>query len=220
MLESLHVWNDLEVRSGFENMAVDELLWETGVVPLLRTYRWDGHWLSLGYFSRLQALKDAFPSWQGGVVRRPTGGGIVDHRHDWTYSLFVPRGFPLAEMSAADRYRFIHSAIAQVMQKHGASSALCGEYRGSSSDLCFEGAVANDVLDHQGNKIAGAGQRRGRSGLLHQGSISHLPSQNFAFDLASVLSQRVEFQTPKIDPQSLEKLVETKYASNTWTAKK
>lgn len=220
MLESLYVWNDPEPRNGFENMAVDELLWGTCTAPLLRVYRWKGAWLSMGYFSSLQCLQELFPSWQGGVVRRPTGGGIVDHRQDWTYSLFVPRGFPLAEMSAVDGYQLIHSAIARLMQKQGIASTLCGQVRGNGSEFCFDSPVANDVLDHLGHKIAGAGQRRGRNGLLHQGSISHEPSKNFALELARQLSKRVGFCAPVIDPGSLAKLVETKYASNTWTAKK
>jgi len=220
VLESLYVWNDPEPRNGFENMAVDELLWGTCAAPLLRVYQWEGAWLSMGYFSKLEVLREQFPSWQGGVVRRPTGGGIVDHRHDWTYSLFVPRGLPLAEMSAVESYRIFHSAIAKVLQNLGVPSVLCEDDGSRSSDLCFSGAAVNDVLDLLGNKIAGAGQRRGRAGFLQQGSISIKLPNTFAHDLAYQLSDSVEFSTPAIDSSSLAKLVTSKYACNTWTTKK
>ena len=38
--------------------------------------------------------------------------------------------------------------------------------------MCFENPVEFDVMDAAGEKIAGAAQRRGKLGLLHQGSVA------------------------------------------------
>ncbi|MGE9268270.1 MAG: hypothetical protein ACQKBY_09245, partial [Verrucomicrobiales bacterium] len=45
----------------------------------------------------------------------------------------------------------------------------CGE--GGDSAACFEKPVCWDVLGPNGEKLAGAAQRRSRAGFLHQGSV-------------------------------------------------
>ena len=172
VLERLLLWRDPEARPGPENMAVDELLLENlGEEPVLRIYDWAGDWVSLGYFQELAEARRLFAGEGLEFVRRMTGGGIVDHRCDLTYSLLVPRGTELAEGRGDESYRAIHGAVAVALQRAGRAARMLTEDEPSDSAACFEKGVAWDVAGEGGGKLAGAGQKRSREGLLHQGSV-------------------------------------------------
>ena len=100
-----------------------------------------------------------------------TGGGVVDHRQDQTYSLIIPRGHPLAEARGAESYRIIHEAVAQALTTAGTPARLVSEDGAGDSAACFKRPVAWDVVGEDGRKLAGGGQKRTRAGLLHQGSV-------------------------------------------------
>ncbi len=170
ILEDLQLWHDPIPRSGPENMAVDEWLLEREEIPLLRVYDWLGDWVSLGYFGQRREA-EAMMGKGVPLVRRATGGGIVDHRIDRTYSLVVPKACELARRRGAESYRVIHTALAAALHTVGAEARLIAENSEHDSAACFENPVAWDLVDGEGNKLAGAGQRRTRSGLLHQGSV-------------------------------------------------
>ena len=95
--------------------------------PILRFYEWEGDWVSLGYF---QSLKEARGAWGEGLsyVRRWTGGGIVDHRYDATYSLVIPGAEPLARLRGGESYCLIHRALQGVLLDGGV--ALFGDGKG------------------------------------------------------------------------------------------
>lgn len=170
ILEDLQLWHDPIPRSGPENMAVDEWLLEREEIPLLRVYDWLGDWVSLGYFGQRREA-EAMMGKGVPLVRRATGGGIVDHRIDRTYSLVVPKSCELARRRGTESYRAIHTALAAALHMVGVEARLITEDSEHDSAACFEKSVAWDIADGEGNKLAGAGQRRTRSGLLHQGSV-------------------------------------------------
>ena len=89
VLPQLQLWLDPVQSDGPENMALDQWLAETCDAPVLRRYRWTPGGGSFGYCVKTADLPASGLKW----VRRWTGGGIVDHRADWTYTLFVPRGW-------------------------------------------------------------------------------------------------------------------------------
>lgn len=169
LFDDLQLWLDATPRPGPENMAVDEWLLETSDRPVIRVYRWAGDWASMGYFGKLVEARGLFPGLD--LVRRWTGGGVVDHRADWTYTLVAPRGTSLASMKGGESYRAIHSALATVLPAAGISARLATG-GGNGAALCFENPVNHDLVGPSGQKIAGAGQRRTRRGLLHQGSVA------------------------------------------------
>ncbi len=174
--DRLFLWRDPVPRPGPENMAVDDWLLETAGDPVLRIYEWQGDWVSLGYFAKIRDARGMMRNGEAGLVRRATGGGIADHRVDRTYSLVVPRRQGLAELQRVLSYRVIHEALAQAMKAFGVAARLIAEDQEGDSAACFEQAVAWDIVDAAGRKLAGAGQRRTRRGLLHQGSVV-LPGQ-------------------------------------------
>jgi lipoate-protein ligase A len=154
-----------------ENMAWDEgLLEAAGHIgrPVLRFYGWIEPAATFGYFQKfaeVQAITTLRP-----LIRRPTGGGLVPHDADWTYSLIVPPDGPWYELKARDSYRRIHEWIQAGFAHLGVETALSPIRRIDARGRCFTGAEQFDLL-RLGQKIAGAAQRRNRDGLLIQGSI-------------------------------------------------
>lgn len=219
VFEKLVLWLDPRQRPGPEAMAVDEWLVETAGIPTLRVYGWQGNWGSLGYFGKISAAKDALPKMDW--VRRWTGGGLVDHRADWTYTLVVPAGEPLCQQRGATSYRLIHAALAEALLDEGIDARLSSGDQQTGAALCFRNPVGHDLVDGAGRKLAGAGQRSTRSGLLHQGSLA-LPcadaaSVGRAIRLATALAEQWERTdvTPPMD--AIERKLRDRYANPAWT---
>jgi lipoate-protein ligase A len=169
----------LPVRSGgaAENMAVDFLLLQRfprAAVPRFRHYGWRGPAFTFGYAQKIAAVRALLPpDTTLDLCRRPTGGGLVDHRDDWTYALVIPRGHPLEDVRATQSYREVHEALAAALQAQGVNATLktsVDETEGRG--ICFQRAEIHDVVRaDSGEKIAGAAQKRNKHGLLFQGSI-------------------------------------------------
>lgn len=213
MIPLLHLWTDPQPRGGPENMAVDEWLAETCAAPVLRCYRWEPGWGSLGYFIRVADLPEKGLRW----VRRWTGGGIVDHRGDWTYTLFVPRGFGLAEAKGAESYRVIHAALAEALREAGTEARLAGTLPAAAGGECFVRPVEHDVLDASGRKIAGAGQRRTLQGLLHQGSVAIAADAGI---LAGKLAEEVVATAFAPDAADVSARIRRRYGAGEWLSRR
>lgn len=170
VFEQLLVWIDPVKRPGPDSMAVDDWILETMETPVLRVYGWLGEWGSIGYFADLATAKATLPELEW--VRRRTGGGVVDHRADWTYTVFAPAGNGIARMRGAESYRIIHEALVGALRHEAIDVFLSRGADASAAALCFESPVGYDLIDAAGRKLAGAGQRRTRQGLLHQGSVA------------------------------------------------
>jgi len=153
------------------NMAVDEALLlharELGK-PLLRFYAWSERAASFGYFQRHAEVAKA--TRLRPLVRRATGGGIVPHDCDWTYSIVLPPGHFWYQLKAIESYRRVHEWVRAAFNETGIPAELASEPRREAAAQCFVGAERFDVLA-QNRKIAGAAQRRTRDGLLIQGSV-------------------------------------------------
>ncbi len=90
---ALDVYHDIAPRSAAMNMAIDEALLESARVPSVRFYRWQSPALSFGYFGRFADVADYAD--ERDLVRRWTGGGIVFHGEDLTYSIVIPANDPV-----------------------------------------------------------------------------------------------------------------------------
>lgn len=168
----LRLWIDPEPHGGPWNMAEDQAWLENTDLPVLRVYAWDAPAVTIGYAQRLDALREALPNWP--ITRRWTGGGVVFHQADFTYSIIVPACDPWAQTRPVESYRQIHHALALRLQEAGYRTArLAIEEDVIDKPFCFEAPAVHDVV--MGNvKLAGAGQRRSRLGLLHQGSVQQV----------------------------------------------
>src|SRR6185436_9168888 len=100
------------------NMALDEALLEAMPrlqKPALRFYGWTQPAASFGYFQKFSDVERM--TLLRPLVRRPTGGGIVPHDSDWTYSLIFPAGHEWYSLKAIESYRRVHAWIQAAFEK-------------------------------------------------------------------------------------------------------
>jgi lipoate-protein ligase A len=222
LLDELLLWVDPVRRPGPEAMAVDEWLLEVAERPVLRVYGWRGNWGSVGYFGSLSDAISCFPGLEW--VRRWTGGGTVDHRSDWTYTLAVPPGMGMDGLRGTESYRCVHGALVEALQDEGIAARLSTGDEETGQAACFENPVGHDVMGPDRRKLAGAGQRRSRDGLLHQGSVvlgcEAETSLSRARILAGYLAGNWEPRDFLPSAGEIAERVEARYALKSWTGRR
>jgi lipoate-protein ligase A len=238
---SLDIYHDASAHSAAMNMAIDEALLESATIPSMRFYRWHSPALSFGYFGKFSDI--ASYARERDLVRRWTGGGIVFHGDDLTYSIVIPLSDPAFAASSISIYEKIHRALADALIANGARAELAfvaavsdcrkqidsavGDRRYSKAGVnqggynCFSNPVRADVMLNA-RKIAGAAQRRTRRGLLQQGSIQGIELEN---DLPQRFTQAVAANCSerKLDEEILDrarKLAQHKYGTTAWLRKR
>ena len=201
----------------YEHMALDETLVSLRPAQItLRFYRWTpGPAVTFGYAQnyrdvcRLAAARGIVQN----IVRRPTGGGVVFHTDDLTFSLVFSSALRPAEI-----YEKFHAcAQAQLAFAGQTNTALEGRvaksaYRPGSptgASACFQNPVENDVLNQSGEKILGGALRRFGTTLLYQGSLQ-VPGarENPRYKTALIAAVR-QFFAQDLQPAA---------AQNTWLA--
>ena len=231
LFADLTIYHDESPHSAAMNMAIDEALLETAVVPTIRFYRWRSPALSFGYFGKFSDV--AIYAAERDLVRRWTGGGIVFHGDDLTYSIVIPASDPVFGESSIAIYEKIHRALADALNEVGERAVVAGGVDpggialrkhaavSASGYNCFANPVRADVI-MDGRKIAGAAQRRTRSGLLQQGSIQRIELENgLAKRFAQELSNNCEAQSlPETVHYRAQEIASRKYATDTWLRKR
>ena len=209
------------------NMALDEALLRSAPErgrPLLRVYRWNAPAVSIGLLQRYSPeLAPGRP-----VVRRPTGGGLVDHARDATYTVVAPPSHPLYGLPTVECYRLLHGAVTVALKLAGIAAELAPCCGPNDRNVCFAGPVQYDVVV-AGEKVAGAAQRRLKRGLLHQGSVLLPPSTavsgwpaaldgalriGFEREMGAAFE---EFHPPQALFDLAEQLCSEKYGTRQWT---
>jgi lipoyl(octanoyl) transferase len=211
----LTVIDDPTPRPGPLNMAIDEVLLGATRSAILRFYRWSAPSVSFGYFvSFAEACQTARSR---ASVRRWTGGGIVPHGEDLTYSIMIGSENAAFALASKIVYQRVHLALGSALRESGIVSALVQTEATKISDACFANPVVSDVIEN-GRKIAGAAQRKIRSGLLHQGSIQrgNLDGR-FRNAFARLLGNRIITGSIGTDVlRAAEELTATKYGTESW----
>src|SRR5258706_14125365 len=157
------------------NMALDEALLQAMTrlaKPVLRFYSWSEPAASFGYFQKFREIEQL--TLLRPLVRRPTGGGLVPHTADWTYSLAFPTSDEWYSLTATESYRRVHEWARDAFTKLDVATELASNCRKAEAGQCFIGHEKFDLL-WRGQKIAGAAQRRTSDGLLIQGSVQPPP---------------------------------------------
>ena len=174
------------------NMALDEALLEAMPrlqKPVLRFYGWTEPAATFGYFQKFSEVAAATKLRP--LIRRPTGGGIVPHDADWTYSFAVPPAHEWHTVSAEESYRRIHDWLRRAFAEFKIETELAPCCKKTLPGQCFVGHEKSDLL-WRGKKIAGAAQRRNKLGLLIQGSVQPPPVPLARGDFESAMQRVAE----------------------------
>lgn len=168
---------DTGANNGAFNMSFDREEFYACVTaddfePLLRFYRFAQPTITYGY-SQKKAPPKKPPIKE--CAARITGGGMVYHIYDFTYSVIAAKHHHPAFASVRESYHAIHEWVRQAFEKMGHSAKF---HEAPEPDRfheqCFLAPVKDDLL-YQGKKIAGAAQKRSKGVFLHQGTVDLEP---------------------------------------------
>lgn len=163
-------------------MAVDEALLRsfdpTNSPPVLRLYGWNPPALSLGRFQKASEVLDLERCRADGVavVRRVTGGGVIYHADELTYSLVCAPGQIPPAASIKDSFRVLTGFLLCFYRRLGldpayaADAAPAGTLLGERTAFCFAGRESFDIIAGD-RKIGGNAQRRLKGVIFQHGSI-------------------------------------------------
>lgn len=158
-----------------ENMSIDGAIFEAHrlgyTLPALRIYSWKKPAISFG---RLQDVRkilnfDYCESQGIEVVRRPTGGRIILHENDFSYSFIISRKFGMPS-SILKSYRLVCSALIDALKSFGIKTEFAsgGHFK---HEICL-GSLNDADIVYKGRKFAGNAQFWKEGTLLHQGTIT------------------------------------------------
>jgi len=186
------------------NMAIDEAIM-LGVIagtslPTIRFYDWDPATVSCGYNQDVAKEVDFEAVEKGGYgfVRRPTGGRLVLHEKEITYSVIAPIHERLGG-SVLESYGVISKALARGMELLGVGvefekGNLTAHHQRQQANPCFTSSSRLE-LKYDNRKIVGSAQVRKNNVLLQHGSI--LLHQN---------QERIAYLVPGLNEEQRAKL--------------
>ena len=78
--------------------------------PTLHFYEWKQPTITFGHFIDpwKWLKKEAVQQENLDIAKRPTGGGILFHLTDFSFSLFIPRSHPHCSPNTLENYAFIY----------------------------------------------------------------------------------------------------------------
>ena len=174
-------WDESLFRSALEDPAF---------APTLRIYGFHRPAITYGYSQAVSKhwLEDPFYE----SAKRITGGGLVFHGKDMTYSIVAGKHAREVFSSLSASYRAFHEIVQLAFAKIEVAVDFLEEKRpaADAKNLCFLAPVKHDLL-YQGKKVAGAAQKRSGGFFLHQGSV------NFRVFLAETEDYRAFYETYK-----------------------
>ncbi|MBI5242008.1 MAG: hypothetical protein HY926_16160 [Elusimicrobia bacterium] len=205
-------------------MALDEAVLSRAPegAAVLRFYRWAGPALTFGYSQSwaaacVAAQSAAIPEAQ--TVRRSTGGGIVFHDGDITFSLV----FPWPRLSApGEIYERIHNGTLRGLKAVGVEASLWRGRAPARQASCFSGPETSDLVDGRGRKLLGGALRRRLGRGLYQGSLRIEPREG----LRAAVGEGLEREWGKLVFGAEEpwlraaKTLSAKYTSDSWNRRR
>lgn len=165
--------------SGPENMAIDEALlncFEKNSLPILRFYKWQPASISIGRFQTVNdaLLTDKCKIQNLPIVRRITGGGLIYHYEELTYSIICKQEH-LGKISGLPAsYKKICSFLIEFYKTLGLNADYAMNCKsgklGIREQFCFAGNEQYDIIIDD-RKIGGNAQRRVKDIIFQHGSI-------------------------------------------------
>jgi lipoate-protein ligase A len=197
---------------GPMQMALDEVLLRSVTRPTLRIYRWAAPCVTFGYFQYHALVAELYPGLP--AIRRWTGGGIVVHGKDLTFSLMIPAGDPLSDTAPTRFYRNLHGAVAIAL-----GGLLAGDGEIAEGPSCFASPSRDDLMVG-GRKVLGGAIRRSGGALLYQGSLLTLSGHDGEI-LSSSLGRTCRSRALETEEISAARVVgEERYATMSWNRRR
>jgi lipoyl(octanoyl) transferase len=201
-----------DLAEGAYNMAEDmaclQSCEEGFSPPTIKLYGWKRPTLTIGYSQQPGKLINLEKARQLDIpiIRRPTGGRVLLHCEELTYSLIAPNDHPLLGGDLKGSMCVISEMLKNCLVKLGCSRddiqfALPSKSRGQSGPACF--SLANHYeLTCRGKKIIGSAQRRMKQAFLQHGSLILEFNRPF-------LNSLLFFKSPRLAQENLVKLTES-----------
>ncbi len=163
-------------NSSKENMERDEKFLEElkpDDSPILHFYDFEKPSATFGIFMKPEIfLKEDHGL---DLAKRPTGGGMLFHLWDMTFSVLIPKNHYGYSDDVMKNYKFINEIVLKSLSPFGDCVDLLVQESEPMDEVCkyfcFAKPTKYDVMIG-GKKVAGSAQRRKKNGFLHQGSIS------------------------------------------------
>jgi len=220
--------------AGFDNMHIDQALLEyqkrPDALPTMRFFQWarptysygrlqDPLWVGAVARNTKKSLRlEAAGEQAGGVmtvelgndrvevVRRPTGGGVVRHDKDLSFSLSWRRDHPALPKCLKDVYKLIHATVrTALLQRNIETSFYVPMAKPGASGFCFTEPAEDDLM-WEGQKILGGALRVTGWGRLYQGNLLVEPfgtdADSFVQNVSSVFESYF-FKRPPLDGPAL-----------------
>lgn len=161
-------------QNAKENMAIDKALattYKTGDKPILRLYTWKKSF-TVGVGQKVDDYIDVYKEYGNNTAKRITGGGVLFHGHDLSYSVIFPKNFAL-NLSVKQTYEKICSFLLEFYKSLGLKASFAKDIESielSKSNFCQVGFEAYDIIVN-GIKIGGNAQKWSKHMIFQHGSI-------------------------------------------------
>jgi len=210
-------------RSAVENMAIDEALamsaGQKRDFACLRFYRWQPYALSFGYNQSPEKLVDlkAVAESGLGIVRRMSGGKMVFHADEHTFSLvltleFIKEKYPEAK-TFLDMFRFAIEPLVQALVDTGVPARFSSAREmsaGRGNHLhCYAAAAGHSVFAGQHKLIGAAGVFRNDCLIIHGSipiSIVDIPEEIFLSENRRDLAVKMAYLNEFLDANAIQRL--------------
>ena len=163
--------------SAVENMAQDRALLEAfdeDGMPVFRLYGWEES-VTIGAsqtFASCVLLDPTLEAYSDRYAKRMTGGGILYHGHDLSYSLILPLAM-MRGLSVKESYEKITGFLLDFYQELGLDAHWAKDDPSitlESDPFCQVGFEPYDIII-QGYKIGGNAQKRTKKAIFQHGSV-------------------------------------------------
>lgn len=159
--------------NAVNNMAIDDSLftnYNENNSPIFRVYNWTKSF-TVGISQSVYDY-DLYKDFNEDYAKRITGGGILFHGHDISYSLIVPVTL-LGTLNIKESYEKICSFILNFYKSLQLDAKFAKDDKNvilSKNQYCQVGFEAYDILIN-GKKIGGNAQKRSKKYIFQHGSI-------------------------------------------------
>ena len=163
------------------NMAIDNAIfscYKENDMPIIRFYTWEKSF-TIGVSQTIENYQQLTIEYENNYSKRMTGGGVLFHGNDISYSLVLPSSC-FKEYTIKQSYEKICQFLLFFYKDLGLSTNFAKDLNSiklSKNEFCQIGFEAYDIIINQ-NKIGGNAQKRSKNVIFQHGSIPVIKVKN------------------------------------------